>query len=139
MKDGKMYIANVGDSRAVACWSGRCDPLSFDHKPANELEAKRIQAAGGWVELNRVNGNLALSRAFGDFLFKKNTKKSVEEQIVTASPDIEVRNITEDLEFVVLACDGIWDVMTNEEVVSFIRNRIAARMEPALVSNEHLP
>lgn len=134
IREGKMYIANVGDSRAVACWAGRTDPLSFDHKPSNELEAKRIQAAGGWVEFNRVNGNLALSRALGDFVFKRNDDKSVEDQIVTALPDIEVRTISEELEFVVLACDGIWDVMSNTEVVSFIRTRIAAKMEPAIVS-----
>lgn len=76
-------IGNVGDSRAVACVSGVADPLSFDHKPANESEARRIVAAGGWVEFNRVNGNLALSRALGDFAFKKNEHKSPEEQIVT--------------------------------------------------------
>lgn len=133
IKAGVMFIANVGDSRAVACWSGRADPLSVDHKPSDELEAKRIQAAGGWVEFNRVNGNLALSRALGDFVFKKNENKSVEDQIVTALPDVENRIIHEDLEFVVLACDGIWDVMSNEEVVSFIRTRIAAKMEPAIV------
>ncbi|XP_015784836.1 probable protein phosphatase 2C T23F11.1 [Tetranychus urticae] len=136
IREGKMYIANVGDSRAVACWAGRTDPLSFDHKPSNELEAKRIQAAGGWVEFNRVNGNLALSRALGDFVFKRNDDKSVEDQIVTALPDIEVRTISEELEFVVLACDGIWDVMSNTEVVSFIRTRIAAKMEPAIICEE---
>jgi protein phosphatase PTC2/3 len=82
------------------------------------------------VEANRVNGNLALSRALGDFVFKRNESKSPEEQVVTgkirlmsldnfysveiyfsALPDIEVRNITPDWEFVLLACDGIWDVM----------------------------
>ena len=45
--------------------------LSLDHKPNNEIESRRIIAAGGWVQLNRVNGNLALSRALGDFIFKK--------------------------------------------------------------------
>lgn len=107
--------------------------LSNDHKPSNESEAKRIVAAGGWVEFNRVNGNLALSRALGDFVFKRNEKKSAEEQIVTAYPDVVVKDIREDLEFIVLACDGIWDVMTNEEVVQFVRVRIAAKMEPQLV------
>lgn len=77
------FQANVGDSRAIACIAGHVSPLSFDHKPSNEDEAKRINAAGGWVELNRVNGNLALSRALGDFVFKKNEKKRPEEQIVT--------------------------------------------------------
>jgi len=47
---------NVGDSRAVASVSGQVEELSFDHKPSNEQETKRIVAAGGWVEFNRVNG-----------------------------------------------------------------------------------
>lgn len=68
---------------------------------------------GGWVEYNRVNGNLALSRALGDFVFKRNPSKSAEEQMVIALPDVEQRTINEDWEFVVLACDGVWDVLTN--------------------------
>ena len=67
-------------------------------------------------------------------MFKKNEKKSAEEQIVTALPDIETLKFSEDLEFVLLACDGIWDVMTNEEVVEFVRVRIAEKMEPPIVS-----
>lgn len=128
-----LFKGNVGDSRAIACFGGKVEPLSFDHKPCNENESKRIVAAGGWVEFNRVNGNLALSRALGDFVFKRNEKKPAHEQIVTALPDVEVRDVTDDLEFIVLACDGIWDVMTNEEAVQFIRMRIAAKMEPQLV------
>lgn len=62
--------------------SGVVEPLSFDHKPNNELETKRIEAAGGWVMFNRVNGNLALSRALGDYIFKKNDQKKLDEQIV---------------------------------------------------------
>lgn len=104
----------MGDSRAIASLNGTVEVLSLDHKPSNDIEIKRIQAAGGWVEFNRVNGNLALSRALGDFVFKKNEKKSAEEQVVTAYPDVEVRTITNDWEFVILACDGIWDVLTNE-------------------------
>lgn len=73
----------MGDSRAIASINGNVDVLSLDHKPGNDTEIKRIQAAGGWVEFNRVNGNLALSRALGDFVFKKNEKKTAEEQIVT--------------------------------------------------------
>ncbi|XP_003747764.1 probable protein phosphatase 2C T23F11.1 [Galendromus occidentalis] len=133
---GNIYCGNIGDSRAVACVAGRTVPLSFDHKPSNKEEAKRINAAGGWVDLNRVNGNLALSRAFGDFVFKKNEKKPAHEQIVTAFPDVTVEPLTPDHEFVVLACDGIWDVMSNEEVVRFIRVRLAERMEPEIICEE---
>jgi len=130
LKDAKIYCGNVGDSRAVACTYGRVEQLSFDHKPYVESETKRILAGGGWVEMNRVNGNLALSRALGDFVFKKNDKKRAEEQIVTAYPDVVVKDITPDHEFIVVACDGIWDVMSNEEVVEYIRCRIAEKMEP---------
>ncbi|XP_059155657.1 probable protein phosphatase 2C T23F11.1 isoform X2 [Physella acuta] len=136
IKNGKMYCGNVGDSRAVASVQGEVEQLSFDHKPSNESETRRIIAAGGWVEFNRVNGNLALSRALGDFVFKRNDKKRPEEQIVTANPDVIEKPITPDHEFIVLACDGIWDVLTNQEVVEFVRNRIAQRMEPDIICEE---
>ncbi|KAG8227023.1 hypothetical protein J437_LFUL006643 [Ladona fulva] len=138
IKDNKLYCGNVGDSRAIASIGGKVEVLSLDHKPSNDIEMRRIQAAGGWVECNRVNGNLALSRALGDFMFKKSEKKKPEEQIVTAYPDVEVRTLTQDWEFVLLACDGIWDVMSNEasmlsflmEVVDFVRLRISKGMDP---------
>lgn len=83
IRDGKLYCANAGDSRAIAGVNGKIEVLSKDHKPNNESELKRICEGGGYVEFNRVNGNLALSRALGDFVFKRNTEKSAEEQIVT--------------------------------------------------------
>ncbi|XP_011871353.1 PREDICTED: probable protein phosphatase 2C T23F11.1 [Vollenhovia emeryi] len=125
IKDNILYSANAGDSRAVACINGRAVPLSRDHKPTLKDERKRIEAAGGFVEYKRVNGNLALSRALGDFIFKRNDRKPPEEQIVTAFPEVQQFTIDKDWEFVVLACDGIWDVMTSEEVVQFVRPRLA--------------
>ncbi|XP_058806893.1 probable protein phosphatase 2C T23F11.1 [Phymastichus coffea] len=125
IKDNILYSANAGDSRAVASISGTALPLSYDHKPMLKEERERITAAGGWVECNRVNGHLALSRALGDFMFKKNDHKKPEEQIVSALPEVQRHEITEDWEFVVLACDGIWDVMSSEEVVNFVRKRFA--------------
>lgn len=82
VKDNVLYCANAGDSRAIACINGKLEILSMDHKPNNENESKRIIEGGGWVEFNRVNGNLALSRALGDFVFKRSNKKP-EDQIVT--------------------------------------------------------
>lgn len=76
------FQANAGDSRAIASVWGTVEPLSYDHKPYKESEIKRIKAAGGWVINNRVNGNLALSRALGDFVFKKNHRKRQTEQII---------------------------------------------------------
>lgn len=83
IRDGKLYCANAGDSRAIASKNGQLVQLSHDHKPNNPEEMDRIYNAGGWVEFNRVNGNLALSRALGDFLFKRNQTISAEQQIVT--------------------------------------------------------
>lgn len=83
IRDGKLYCANAGDSRAIAYAGGKVEVLSVDHKPNNEIELKRISEGGGFVEFNRVNGNLALSRAVGDFVFKRNVEKSAQEQIVT--------------------------------------------------------
>jgi protein phosphatase PTC2/3 len=96
--------------------------LSFDHKPQNEGvslstfwqsatkifvgERARITAAGGFVDFGRVNGNLALSRAIGDFEFKKSADLSPEQQIVTAFPDVVTHEVTNDDEFLVIACDG---------------------------------
>ncbi|VDO34927.1 unnamed protein product [Haemonchus placei] len=137
IKDDVIH-SNVGDSRAVVSVCGEARPLSFDHKPANEKEAKRILAAGGWVEFNRVNGNLALSRALGDFVFKRNDAIPPEQQIVTAYPDVISENVTEDHEFVVLACDGIWDVLSNQEVVDFVRERLAENRDPQTICEELL-
>lgn len=136
IKGDKLYCANVGDSRAVASVKGKAVALSEDHKPSNQIEFERIRAAGGWVDANRVNGNLALSRAFGDFAFKKNADLPPEQQIVTAFPDVTEFTITPDWEFIVLACDGIWDVMSNKEVVSFIRENIANGQDPEEICEE---
>jgi len=136
IKDKKIYCGNAGDSRSIASVRGKVQNLSYDHKPNNELETKRILAAGGWVEFNRVNGNLALSRALGDFVFKKNETKRAEEQIVTAYPDVEVKELTSDHEFILLACDGIWDVLSNEEVLEFVRSRIAQQIQPEIICEQ---
>lgn len=138
LKNNKIYCGNVGDSRSIASKKGALEQLSFDHKPSNDDETRRIIAAGGWVEFNRVNGNLALSRALGDFCFKKNESKSAEEQIVTALPDVIIKDLTPDHEFIVLACDGIWDVLSNQEVVDFVRTRIAQNMAPEQICEELL-
>jgi len=125
----KIYLANAGDSRGVLGIKGRAKPLSQDHKPQLETEKNRITAAGGFVDFGRVNGNLALSRAIGDFEFKKSADLPPENQIVTAFPDVEEHDITEEDEFLVIACDGIWDCQSSQAVVEFVRRGIAAKQE----------
>ncbi|CAF9913302.1 Protein phosphatase 2C 2 [Imshaugia aleurites] len=125
---------NAGDSRSVLGVKGRAKPLSYDHKPQNEGEKARICAAGGFVDFGRVNGNLALSRAIGDFEFKKSAELSPEQQIVTAFPDVIAHTITDDDEFLVIACDGIWDCQSSQAVVEFVRRGIAAKQELSKIS-----
>jgi len=85
---------------------GTTYPLSFDHKPENDLERKRIENAGGFVSDNRVNANLNLSRAFGDFTYKLDSKYAVDKQLVIPTP--EIRSVeTKNVDFIILACDGI--------------------------------
>lgn len=107
--------------------AGKSKPLSYDHKPVDPKESQRIIDAGGFVEFGRVNGNLALSRAIGDFEFKQNANLPAEEQAVTCLPDVIEHIIAEDDEFFVLACDGIWDCMTNQQVVSYVRHHLAEK------------
>jgi protein phosphatase 2C family protein 2/3 len=99
--------------------------MSHDHKPVNKEEAARITAAGGFVEYGRVNGNLALSRAVGDFEFKQNFSLDAEHQAVTVNPDVIVHEWTGEEEFLVVACDGIWDCLSSQQVVDFTRRAIA--------------
>ncbi|KAK4230259.1 phosphatase 2C-domain-containing protein [Podospora fimiseda] len=127
--DDKIYVANAGDSRGVLGVKGRAKPLSFDHKPQNEGEKARITAAGGFVDFGRVNGNLALSRAIGDFEFKKSADLAPEQQIVTAYPDVVTHDLGDDDEFLVIACDGIWDCQSSQAVIEFVRRGIAAKQE----------
>ncbi|KAJ2959597.1 hypothetical protein NQZ79_g4891 [Umbelopsis isabellina] len=120
-EDNRVLVSNAGDSRAVISSHGKCKPLSYDHKPVNRTESSRIVAAGGFVEFGRVNGNLALSRALGDFEFKQNSSLPATEQIVTANPDIIEHKLGDEDEFMIIACDGIWDCKTNQEAVDFVR------------------
>jgi len=111
LKDGKMWVANVGDSRAVVSRGGVATALTIDHRPESEAEQRRIEEKGGTVfHLGRwrVEGVLAVTRAIGD----KDLKNCV-----TAHPDVYEFELTEEDELVVLASDGLWDVMSNQEVV----------------------
>ncbi len=109
-----LLVANVGDSRAVICKGGQAVALSTDHKPNQTNERQRIENAGGvvmWAGTWRVGGILAVSRAFGDRLLK---------QYVVADPEIQEDTIEEGVDFLVLASDGLWDVVTNDEAVEIV-------------------
>ncbi|CCW70655.1 unnamed protein product [Phytomonas sp. Hart1] len=128
VKGDEVYCANAGDSRCVLCKDSEAYPLSLDHKPFNPIEQIRIERAGGFVMNRRVNGALALSRAIGDFSFKRNSQVSWDQQAVTSAPEVRTHHLNRDRdEFAVIACDGIWDVMSNEQVIDFVRSFIQMR------------
>ncbi|KAJ1487259.1 phosphatase 2C-like domain-containing protein [Baffinella frigidus] len=110
----ELYVANAGDSRTVICRGTRGTPLSDDHKPDKPSERRRIEHAGGTVTFfgcARVNGVLATSRGFGDQELK---------QWVTAEPEVKKRILDEGDEFLVLATDGLWDVLSNDDAARII-------------------
>ncbi|KAA0708720.1 Protein phosphatase 1A [Triplophysa tibetana] len=137
MSPQHFYFINCGDSRALLSRKGRVHFFTQDHKPSNPLEKERIQNAGGSVMIQRVNGSLAVSRALGDFDYKCVHGKGPTEQLVSPEPEVYeiARSETED-EFVILACDGIWDVMGNEELCGFVRSRLEVTDDLERVCNE---
>ena len=120
----KLYFANAGDSRVVMCRKGEAEPQSEDHKPEMDSEKNRIYKADGWISDGRVKGNLNLTRGFGDLEYKQNKNLKPEEQMITANPDIKVVDFTDDIDFVIIGCDGIWDCLTNQEACDFVKKRL---------------
>jgi len=123
----EIYIANAGDSRCVLSKNGIAINMSEDHKPELESEKSRVEKAGGYVEDNRVNGVLNLSRSLGDLEYKRNKKLKPEEQMVTAVPEVKVEKISNECDFLLLACDGIWDCLSSQEAVNFIISKREAQ------------
>jgi protein phosphatase 2C family protein 2/3 len=134
----KLFVANAGDSRAVlgipqgqGVYAG--EQITQDHKPSDAIEKKRIVESGHEllndacivngkrIVVVRVDGIIACSRSIGDFAFKDSD--DVEKAALTCVPDLFERP-TEPGTFMVLACDGVWDVMSSEDVVQFVAKRI---------------
>ncbi|XP_020098206.1 probable protein phosphatase 2C 8 [Ananas comosus] len=121
----RIVVANCGDSRAVLSRGGVAVPLSSDHKPDRPDEMERVEAAGGRV-INwngyRVLGVLATSRSIGDYYLKP---------YVISEPEINVMDRTDKDEFLILATDGLWDVVSNEVACKITRNCLSGRMAAA--------
>ncbi|WOL12482.1 putative protein phosphatase 2C 41 isoform X1 [Canna indica] len=111
----KLWVANIGDSRAVLAKGRQVLQLSVDHDPS--IERGSIENTGGFVsnlpgDVPRVNGQLAVSRAFGDKSLKSHLR---------SDPDIKCVNVTAETELLILASDGIWKVLSNEDAVGIAR------------------
>jgi serine/threonine protein phosphatase PrpC len=120
----KFIWANCGDSRGLLCRDGKVEYRTNDHKPTNPEEKRRIEGAGGTVMMQRVNGSLAVSRALGDFEYKRAEGKEQNEQLVSPEPEMCLVDRSEKDQFILLACDGVFDVMTNDEIAAFILHHL---------------
>jgi serine/threonine protein phosphatase PrpC len=127
IRNGVLYVANAGDSRCVVCRDGRALEMSQDHKPDLPEELDRIRRAGGVVEDGRVMGNLNLSRSIGDMEYKKNNSIPQKDQMITAYPDVRREQLGDKDVFMVLACDGVWDMLTSQDCVNFVSQRIKSK------------
>ncbi|KAG0175180.1 Protein phosphatase 2C 1 [Apophysomyces sp. BC1034] len=108
-----LHIGNVGDARAVLCRNGKAVRLSYDHKGSDAQEAKRIVDLGGFMMNNRVNGVLAVTRSLGD---------SVMKEFVVGNPYTAQTELQKDDDFLILACDGLWDVCEDQDAVDLVKD-----------------
>ncbi|KAL9551124.1 hypothetical protein MBANPS3_004412 [Mucor bainieri] len=108
-----LYTGNVGDARAVLCRQNKAVRLSYDHKGSDSQEAKRIMDLGGFMMNNRVNGVLAVTRSLGD---------SVMKEFVVGNPFTTETELGPNDDFLILACDGLWDVCEDQDAVDLIKD-----------------
>lgn len=142
VQESSIIVANVGDSRVVLCQNGLAIPLSTDHKPNLPSERERIVRAGGTVDqqdfggltVYRVNGNLNLSRSLGDLDYKRHAKLAARDQVITSFPDLIEKKRERHDEFLLIASDGIWDRISNQDAVDMVLERLAGNEEARLSS-----
>ena len=129
----EIVCANAGDTRCVLSNDQKAIDLSQDHKPTRLDEKERIERAGGHVANGRVNGLHGVARSLGDFGYKVNSGGDPNKQMVTCRPDVLVypSSISAD-EFILICCDGVWDVMSSQEAVTFIHECLIVKKVPTL-------
>ncbi|MCL7041695.1 hypothetical protein MKW94_013721 [Papaver nudicaule] len=128
-----MLIANVGDCRAVLGKRGRAVELSKDHKPNCTSERLRIEKLGGIVFDGYLNGQLSVARAIGDW-HMKGPKGSTGP--LSAEPELHESLLTEEDEFLIMGCDGLWDVMSSQCAVTITRKELMLHNDPEKCSKE---
>ncbi|XP_030539876.1 probable protein phosphatase 2C 13 [Rhodamnia argentea] len=122
-----LLVANVGDCRAVLCRKGDAVEMSQDHRPSFLPERRRVEELGGWVNDGYLNGCLSVTRALGDWDLKLPLGSA---SPLIADPDVQQVVLTEDDEFLIIGCDGIWDVMTSQYAVSLVRQGLRRHSDP---------
>lgn len=125
----KIYVANAGDSRCTMGKAGKAVEMSIDHKPESQIEIDRIEKAGSTITDGRVDGNLNLTRSLGDLKYKQKEHLKPEEQAITANPDTYCFDLTDDIDFIIMGCDGIWEQKSNEEMVEYVYEHLEKKEE----------
>ncbi|KAI7742480.1 hypothetical protein M8C21_020595, partial [Ambrosia artemisiifolia] len=128
-----MLIANAGDSRAVLGKRGRAIELSTDHKPSCTSEKMRIEKLGGVIYDGYLNGQLSVARALGDW-HMKGPKGS--DGPLSAEPELEEVILCEEDEFLIIGCDGLWDVMSSQYAVTIVRKELMLHNDPEKCSRQ---
>lgn len=128
-------MANAGDCRAVLCRKGVAVPMSRDHDPSSAWEKSRIESVGGYVVDGYVNGQVTVARAIGDW-HMQGLKEVGGEGPLSAMPEIQSMVLGEEDEFLLMGCDGLWEVFTNEGAISFARKQLQRHNDPELCSKE---
>ncbi|XP_056177396.1 probable protein phosphatase 2C 27 isoform X2 [Syzygium oleosum] len=128
-----MFVANAGDCRAVLGKRGRAIELSKDHKPNCTSERLRIEKLGGVVYDGYLNGQLSVSRALGDWHMKGPKGSACP---LSAEPELQETHLTEDDEFLIMGCDGLWDVMSSQCAVTIARKELMLHNDPERCSRE---
>eukprot|EP00250_Pteridium_aquilinum_P003596 c13904_g1_i2 orf=308-1483(-) len=123
----EVFVANAGDCRAVLCRRGKAVDMSRDHKPYYEDERNRIEALGGYVDDGYLNGQLGVARALGDWHMEGLKGAGCP---LSAEPEVKQFLLTEDDEFLIIGCDGLWDVLSSELAVEFARKRLQQHNDP---------
>ncbi|KAL3500419.1 hypothetical protein ACH5RR_039512 [Cinchona calisaya] len=129
-----LVVANAGDCRAVLCHRGKAIEMSRDHKPVCSKEKKRIEASGGYVYDGYLNGQLNVARALGDWHMEG--MKGTDGGPLSAEPELMSTRLTEEDEFLIIGCDGIWDVFMSQNAVDFARRRLQEHNDPVICSKE---
>lgn len=123
----EVFVANAGDCRAVLCRRGKAVDMSRDHKPCCGEERSRIEALGGFVDDGYLNGQLGVARALGDWHMEG--LKGVGCPL-SAEPEVRQFLLTEEDEFLIIGCDGLWDVISSQLAVDIARKRLQQHNDP---------
>ena len=124
IKNGTIYIANVGDSLSVMYKHKKAYNLNKEHQIIIDSEKERVLKSGANIVGYRINGMLNLTRAIGDLKFKANFSLKRHEQSVIALPEITKIEDTDGIDFIIMGCDGVWDCVKRQAVCDFVDRKI---------------